>query len=371
MTCICKVRHPLLITLTLLLAACGGGGGGGGGTNEPTPPSSSSTISAYYSKAPVDGATCHLYSTNDQIVAGPVTSNSGSVVFNSVSYTGDVYTHCSGGNYIDEATAETVQLTSNQIMRSVTTSVSRNSSVSQVVTPLTELAHRYARSSGDLSSSSMAVQAANVADEFGLDGVDITQIQPTPLAAISGNSDADVYGVALAAISQMQEDTRSSQTAPTGSELFTLIDQMETTVDQTNYTQGLTNLTTNSNTQSTITDTTAIKNQAGITNTAPTANAGNDQPVTSGNTVNLTGIGTDSEGGNLTYQWQEMDTTALSLGMTNSAGLSFTAPTVLSQTTYTLQLTVTDNGGLTDSDTVSIIINVFSSLAHLFRFEDQ
>jgi hypothetical protein len=105
-----------------------------------------------------------------------------------------------------------------------------------------------------------------------------------------------------------------------------------------------------------LTDTDAVVitvNKSG-TNQPPIANAGSDQTVTDadGNgseQVTLNGSGSSDPGGAIqTYVWREG-------GSQISTGAN---PTVtLSVGQHTITLTVTDNGGLTDTDTVMITIN--------------
>ena len=64
-------------------------------------------------------------------------------------------------------------------------------------------------------------------------------------------------------------------------------------------------------------------------NQAPTADAGADQTVASGATVNLNGNGsTDPDGDTLTYAWTQTGGTAVTLTGANTATPSFTAPTL-------------------------------------------
>ena len=369
------VRVPALTFILLLLVACGGGGGGPPGPEEKNDPKknspSLSSVSAFYTKAPVEGATCHLYDLNDEILAGPVISDEGAVVFPSVSYTGEAYTGCGGGRYTDEASGLLVELNSQDIIRSVSTAISQNSNVSLVVTPLTEIAHRNARTSGDTSRTNMLAIATEIADLFGLDNVDITQTQPDSLSSIEGSiSDASRYGIVLAAFSQMQQDTRNANTAPTSSDLFSLIDKLESELstaafDVASYKQSLVNLTTNSQTKNAITSTSSISSLVGMAlpgaKVAPTVSAGKDKSVQAGTTVNITGIGRDVDGVIASYLWQEIGTSSLALNGSTSENLSFTAPMVTVNTTYTLRFSVTDNDGLTASDDVFIAVTAVAN----------
>jgi len=90
-------------------------------------------------------------------------------------------------------------------------------------------------------------------------------------------------------------------------------------------------------------------------NTAPVANAGPDQPVHAGTTVDLDGSASyDPEGGSLFHAWEFTDKPAGSTAaLTNadSASPSFVADQVGD---YTIKLVVTDDGGLSSEDTVIV-----------------
>ena len=89
----------------------------------------------------------------------------------------------------------------------------------------------------------------------------------------------------------------------------------------------------------------------------PTADAGVDQAVTAGDTVNLDGSLSESGGdGTLSaYHWSQVSGPAVTLSSSSSAQPSFTAPAVpLGGATVVLQLTVTNSANETNSDQVSI-----------------
>ena len=94
-------------------------------------------------------------------------------------------------------------------------------------------------------------------------------------------------------------------------------------------------------------------------NNPPIANAGADQEVDEGTTVQLDGsASSDSETSSLTYSWQQVDSSgyAITLSDTNTDIPTFTAPQVTAETDLIFQLTVTDSLGKTDQDTVNITI---------------
>jgi len=88
----------------------------------------------------------------------------------------------------------------------------------------------------------------------------------------------------------------------------------------------------------------------------PTANAGNDQTVSSGVTVTLNGVGLDSDGTIDGVQWSEIGSSTLTIRNNTSVSASFDAPTVGVDTNYTLRLLVTDNDGATANDEIIITV---------------
>lgn len=100
-------------------------------------------------------------------------------------------------------------------------------------------------------------------------------------------------------------------------------------------------------------------------NSTPTANAGTDQTISSGITVNLSGSGSDSDGTIASYQWSEVGSSILTLSNATSSTVSFIVPTVTSDTSYTLRLTVSDDGGATNSDEVIITVAAIPAPANL------
>jgi hypothetical protein len=93
-------------------------------------------------------------------------------------------------------------------------------------------------------------------------------------------------------------------------------------------------------------------------NLAPTANAGPDRTVGEGAQVVLNGSGSsDPDDGIASYRWSQTAGTPVTLSSPTSPTPQFTAPPVgTSGLALTFELTVTDRGGLSDTDTV--IINV-------------
>jgi len=90
-------------------------------------------------------------------------------------------------------------------------------------------------------------------------------------------------------------------------------------------------------------------------NTAPTANAGPDQTVAPGATVNIAGSATDPDvGDTLTYAWIQTAGPAVVLTGVNTATPSFTAPATA--TVLSFNMTVSDGNGGSDTDAVNVTV---------------
>jgi hypothetical protein len=98
--------------------------------------------------------------------------------------------------------------------------------------------------------------------------------------------------------------------------------------------------------------------EGGGSNQAPVASAGGDLNVEEMTLVNLLGSGTDPDHANneLTFAWSQTGGTAVTINTPDSAAASFTAPDVAAGNpeTLTFILTVTDPGGLSATDSVTV-----------------
>jgi hypothetical protein len=94
-------------------------------------------------------------------------------------------------------------------------------------------------------------------------------------------------------------------------------------------------------------------------NIAPTSNAGPDQTISEGSTVTLDGSNsTDPDGNIVSYLWIQTSGTSVALSDPTASQPTFTGPAVGGGgDILTFQLGVTDDGGLTDSDTVSVNVS--------------
>src|SRR2546425_139542 len=94
-------------------------------------------------------------------------------------------------------------------------------------------------------------------------------------------------------------------------------------------------------------------------NQPPVADAGLDRSVNAGTLIDLNGTGSsDPDNDSLTYSWTQIKGTSVVLIDANTATPSFAAPLVDADgEILTFKLTVTDQDGLTDTDTVIITIS--------------
>ncbi|MCY1042751.1 myxosortase-dependent M36 family metallopeptidase [Corallococcus sp. bb12-1] len=88
---------------------------------------------------------------------------------------------------------------------------------------------------------------------------------------------------------------------------------------------------------------------------APTANAGVDITADERTNVTLAGSGEDADGDALTYQWEQLAGTEVTLTGATTAAPSFTAPDVSGTTTLSFKLTVTA-AGKSATDTVNVTV---------------
>jgi hypothetical protein len=91
-------------------------------------------------------------------------------------------------------------------------------------------------------------------------------------------------------------------------------------------------------------------------NQAPTANAGADATITlPTNTTSLNGSATDADGTIASYVWTKI--AGPTAGAISNANAAVTAATGLVQGVYRFELSVTDNSGATDKDTMQVTVN--------------
>lgn len=92
-------------------------------------------------------------------------------------------------------------------------------------------------------------------------------------------------------------------------------------------------------------------------NTMPVAQAGDDFETNERSETVISGSGSDADGVVASYLWEQIAGDTVVLQAANTATLTFEAPSVEAASTLEFQLTVTDNEGAANSDSVVVTVN--------------
>jgi VCBS repeat-containing protein len=158
-------------------------------------------LSVLYVHGPVDGAVCEISAVDASGVAASTplasgTTSSGLANFGDlVPVDGTALISCTGGTYVDEATAVVLDAPPTRAVVNV------DGDTVFTVSPLTEIATQLAEAAGDLNTA-ISTHNFAISINFGVFG-DITEIAPTNLATTAAIDDeAGRYATAIAIISQ-------------------------------------------------------------------------------------------------------------------------------------------------------------------------
>jgi len=173
-----------------------------------------STVSGTATKGPIDSATVSVYVLNSDgtrgaLLGSAATDADGNYSLN-VSYTGSVAVVITGGSYVDEATGDTVTLSSSDELVTLLDSVA-TSGLNVAVTALTTIAADQAiANAGSGIETAIAAANSSVASGFGISGMDITSVIPVdptdPVALASATPASLAYGIVMAAMTQLAVD---------------------------------------------------------------------------------------------------------------------------------------------------------------------
>ncbi|VVH63002.1 hypothetical protein BSPWISOX_1910 [uncultured Gammaproteobacteria bacterium] len=169
--------------------------------------------------APTKGASCTLYNSAGVALGTSLTGDNGQVDLKGIALIprGLVSVACKGGTYTDEATGKLIDL--GQMVIRAATIYSGTGPLMMLSSPLSEVAYQLAdTNSGDRTVIAKAIMRQNiaVAAAFGVTGIDITTTTPTDINTNKAtNDDAGKFGMALAAVSQMGENSADSSPAET------------------------------------------------------------------------------------------------------------------------------------------------------------
>lgn len=212
----------LVFFSALLVMACGKDdasedkgtedGSSGGAVTSPGGGTSSTESSGTVTMGAVSGAVISVYELNDDgtrgvLIESTVSGSDGTYALK-VEHAAPVEVVSVGGSYTDEATGETVDLGTSEIR---TWAASRISGEHIGVNALTTIAASRA-SENAAQGLATAIAAANgeVADLFGLSGVDIVATKPDDLTdarkPVDETTDTAKLGLAMSTVSQMAKD---------------------------------------------------------------------------------------------------------------------------------------------------------------------
>lgn len=179
--------------------------------SETTDTTETTELTGEATKGPISDGTVSVYVLNNDgsrgdLLATATTASDGSYSVNLEEYTGAVAVVITGGNYIDEATGENVNLETGDELETLLAATEDGMTVA--VTALTTIAASRA-SENAASGLAAAIDAANqeVADVFGLANPDLSGIIPSDLTeSVAGDTDAEqVYGAVQSGLSQIAE----------------------------------------------------------------------------------------------------------------------------------------------------------------------
>jgi len=162
------------IALAATLAGCGGGSDN---TSSNTP---TTTVSGVAMAGPISGQVCaYPIGSNGAVGASSLACvntdpTSGAYSMTIADYIGNIMLAVTG-TYIDEATGQTITLTTQNPLRSITGWQSAGGTWNAAITPLTEAAMRAALASGNVSESAFQAAVLNLANAMGLAPADFQE----------------------------------------------------------------------------------------------------------------------------------------------------------------------------------------------------
>jgi len=198
------------LSAVLVLTGCGGGGGGGG-----TSGSTTGTLSGTAAKGPVNGGTVTAYGVNANGTRGSQigtvkTNAQGNFSMHVGDYSGAVMLQLSGGNYMDEATGQTMNMYQNTVMTAAIPDMTSGETIGNIeITPVTSMAQAWAQDmTGGMTQANIASSNSAMGQFFNIGDI-LTTHPMDPLVQDSGagaNQEQRNYGMILAAMSQEATD---------------------------------------------------------------------------------------------------------------------------------------------------------------------
>lgn len=98
------------------------------------------------------------------------------------------------------------------------------------------------------------------------------------------------------------------------------------------------------------------ENPSNVVNQPPTVDAGTDETVVAGETVELAGTASDTDGTVQSIVWVQTTGPSATLDSMNSLSVSFIAPNVQTESELIFELTVADDDGAQAADYVTVSV---------------
>ncbi|MDP4639142.1 MAG: hypothetical protein NWS69_00120, partial [Pseudomonadales bacterium] len=349
-------------------------------------------VSGAATKGPIRGANVAFYAldgfgfASGAAVASTTTDSSGNFSISLPASVGAVLVETRGGSFIDESDQETDPARKRQIVLAATegfVSILATGASTVAVTPFTEALVTRARSEAQATGGFLTRLDTAVSDFSAVTGFNVlTTVPADPLApASTATAEASQYALMLGGIANVTNNMaiQLGSATPTYDIIKAVIDDLvDGTVNGKRYSNAVT-VTVAGTRQALPTDVSLEQEMSRfasnnfstysavpvpvvsvgvVANPAPQAVAGADFDIPQATVGSLNGSASfDPDQTALTYAWTQVSGTPVTLSSTTVASPTFTAPTtLLAPVSLLFQLTVTDAGGLSATD--SVIVNV-------------
>ncbi len=386
------VRTALLVVSITFLASCGGGGSSAGLSSSPgtVPGIDSLVVTGAASKSPIIGATVELFEIDDHgfpvsaPVAATTTNANGGFTVSLSTVSGPLLVKTSGGSFVDESDQNPdpeqrrkIALSSDEGLLSLLP----QGADTVAVTPYTHaMVHRARFDSSGNFLDVFAAANARLTEQTGFDV--FTTIPANPIAPASAATSAQMqYGLLLGAVANVANNAaiQMGLPVPDFEVIRGVIDDLadgrldgsffgdpiqvhlgERTVEfprNIDFDAELIRFRNNNFAAFQSTTVPAIDGDA-LFNLRPTANAGEDQTVPALSAVALSAIeSTDSDGSIESFNWRQLSGPAVTLSDADTASPRYTpSATLATSQEFVFELTVTDDKGGIDVDTVIVVV---------------
>ncbi|MCG7495421.1 hypothetical protein MHO82_00920 [Vibrio sp. Of7-15] len=314
-------------------------------------------------KGPLIGASVIAYQQDGTEIGQSTTSDTGEYqIKNYGLYQGLVTVAVTGGSYISEATGQSENLA--QTLRAASEMALQDTAIS--ITPLSELALRRAYALANVLTVENVTQAnSEVASVFGLSSL----IDVEPINLMDSNNSGMVgtstdYALALAGALTGMEANGQTLAQWLDSATVDLNDngQLDEVALLNTLNKGVNDFISSAyNAANIVADNTQLDTLF-YRNTPPTI-----EPIANSNgyereKVSLSVVASD-DGDQLSYQWQQLTGSSASLSYSSSSNsVTVTLPDVTSAEELTFKVTVTDKGGLTDTQVASVSVTPYAEI---------